>query len=409
MTGSGGVRHARRVLAAQTALAVAAVLLLACGAVVWGVAREQGRAADDALRRAVDRADADDLAEPPPGLHVFVLGPAGAVLRASPRSPAGLPDPRGLAATASGPAWTVLATRTGRFRTLTVVSGGDRIQAALDLAPADTERERLVTAAAVAMAVGIAGAVGIGWFVARRVMAPLGEALERQSRFVADASHELRAPLTLLSTRAQLLARDAATASPAWVEAEAGGLASDAGRLDEVIEDLLLSARLRGGIDRRDPVALDQVAAAALEAAGPHAGQLGVGLAGELAPATVLGAGTALRRVIDALLDNAVSLSPAGTEVRLTVAQRDGQAVLEVADQGPGLGQGGAGRLFERFAHGPQQAGRRVRFGLGLALVREVVNAHGGQVEAAPGAAGGAVFTVRLPSAGRPGRLPRSV
>jgi two-component system OmpR family sensor kinase len=405
------LRRAGLALALQSALAVAAILALV-GAVTFGlVVRDQRRAADDALRRAAEHTDPDDLTALPPEISLFILDAGGGVVRASPAPPTGLPDRRGLGARPGVPVWTWQSLPSGRFRTLTVTVGDRRVQAALNLAAQSAERTRLLAAALAAGLLGMAGAAMVGWFVARRAMAPLGEALDRQSRFVADAAHELRTPLTLVSTRAQLLAHDAGQVPPDRIRAEATTLAADAARLDEVIEDLLLSARLYGGLDRRQPVPLDRIAAQALAAARPHAGELGVRLIGELHPATVQGVPTALRRVVDALVDNAISYSPPHSKVAVRVRPAGPDVVLEVADQGAGLDQMAAGRLFERFAHGPQQQGRRARFGIGLALVREVVSAHGGRVEAAPAEQGqGATFTVRLPgSQASAGQAPRTV
>jgi two-component system, OmpR family, sensor kinase len=404
------LRRARLLLALQSALAVATVLALVGAVAFLVVLRDQDRAAEGALRRAAERTDEDDLARPPPGISLFVLNQDGSVAQASPRPPVGLPDPRGLAARPGAPVRTRLSLPAGRFRTLTAVVGGGRVQAALSLAAQEAERARLLTASLLAGLLGMAGAAAVGGFVARRAMAPLGEALERQGRFVADASHELRTPLTLLSTRAQLLARDAAEARPAQISVEAAAVAADAARLDEVIEDLLLSARLDGGLDRQELVALDQVAAAAVQAAGAHASQRGIHLAADLHPAAVLGVPTALRRVLDALLDNALSLSPGGTEVAVRVGVDGGDAILEVADHGPGIDQAAAKRLFERFAHGAELPGQRPRFGIGLALVREVVAVHAGRIEVRGRDGRGAAFMVRLPLAHRSRRrLPRSI
>ena len=404
------VRRARLLLALQSALAVAMVLALVGGAALWLIVRDQDRAAQGALRRAVEGTDQDDLARPPPGISLFILDQDGSVAQSSPRAPVGLPDRRGLTARPGAPVRTRLSLPAGRFQTLTVAVGRRRVQAALSLAAQQAERARLLTATLLAGLLGMAGAATVGGFVARWAMAPLGEALQRQGRFVADASHELRTPLTLLSTRAQLLARDAADGPPERIGAEAAALAADAARLDEVIEDLLLSAQLGSGLDRRELVALDQVAAAAVQAAGAHARQRGIQLAADLHPAAVLGVPTALRRVVDALADNALSLSPRGTEVAVRVAVDGDNAILEVADQGPGVDPAAAGRLFERFAHGAELPGQRARFGIGLALVHEVVAAHGGRIEVRAGDGRGAAFTVRLPLAHRSRRrVPRSV
>jgi signal transduction histidine kinase len=87
----------------------------------------------------------------------------------------------------------------------------------------------------------------MGLLLARRAVAPLGEAIERQGRFVADASHELRTPLTLLHTRAQLVRRNLDAGDLGTMREEIAALERDAGRTGEVIEDLLLSAELGGG------------------------------------------------------------------------------------------------------------------------------------------------------------------
>jgi signal transduction histidine kinase len=147
-----------------------------------------------------------------------------------------------------------------------------------------------------------------------------------------------------------------------------------------------------------------------VQAAGAHARQRGIQLATDLHPAAVLGVPTALRRVVDALADNALSLSPRGTEVAVRVAVDGDNAILEVADQGPGVDPAAAGRLFERFAHGAELPGQRARFGIGLALVHEVVATHGGRIEVRARDGRGAAFTVRLPLAHRSRRrVPRSV
>jgi two-component system, OmpR family, sensor kinase len=92
------------------------------------------------------------------------------------------------------------------------------------------------------------------------------------------------------------------------------------------------------------------------------------------------------------------------------VAVDGDNAILEVADQGPGVDPAAARRLFERFAHGAELPGQRARFGIGLALVQEVVAAHGGRIEVRAGDGRGAAFTVRLPLAHRSHRrVPRSV
>jgi signal transduction histidine kinase len=185
------------------------------------------------------------------------------------------------------------------------------------------------------------------------------------------------------------------------VREEVAALECDAGRMGEVIEDLLLSAELGGGNVERATVDLGALAADAASAAEGYASGTGVRIVSRLEPVWVEGAPTALRRVLLSLLDNAVAHAarPEG-EVRVAVFSGLKEAVLEISDNGDGFDQNMTQRLFDRFARDADTGARR-RFGLGLALVREVVAAHGGRVEAETRPGDGATFRVRLPSAPR--------
>ena len=180
--------------------------------------------------------------------------------------------------------------------------------------------------------------------------------------------------------------------------AESQALVADTRRLAEVVDDLLLSASLANQPSRGETVDLVALARAAVDAAGPYAAEHGVQISGPgpgESPVTVMGAPGPLRRVLDALIDNAVAHTLAGghVTVRVTAASK---VTVQVVDDGTGIDPAVAPRLFDRFAHGPGTAGRR-HFGLGLALVREVVQAHHGSVDAGPTPGGGATFTVTLP------------
>jgi signal transduction histidine kinase len=231
-------------------------------------------------------------------------------------------------------------------------------------------------------------------------MAPLCEAMERQRRFVADASHELRTPLTRLHTRAQLLVRRANTlALPDRVTADLRLLVRGSRQLGDVIDDLLLSARLRAMPRPTAPVDLSALADEVCrdEQVRTYLAGPAVTVRRDHGPWLVVGIESALRRVVSALVDNAIGHTPAGGAVTVTVGAAKGDTVrLSVHDTGVGFEQADAERMFERFARG--ETGRGRRFGIGLALVREVVDSHGGTIvaESAPGE--GATFTLTLPA-----------
>jgi two-component system OmpR family sensor kinase len=118
----------------------------------------------------------------------------------------------------------------------------------------------------------------------------------------------------------------------------------------------------------------------------------------------VVGDAARLRQVVDNLLANVRAHTPPGTTALVRVASDSGDAVLEVADNGPGLTEEQTSRVFERFYRAdPSRSRQRGGAGLGLGIVASIVAAHGGRVAASSSSSGGAVFTVRVPLAGTAG------
>ncbi|GAA2507696.1 sensor histidine kinase [Winogradskya humida] len=287
--------------------------------------------------------------------------------------------------------------------------GASVVQAVFDARFQISDRRHLLMAFLLAAAAGLAAAVLTGILVGSRAVAPLAEALGRQRRFVADASHELRTPIAQVHTRAQVLARRARTSGTDADRRDLDRLIGTTRRLGEIVDELLLSARLAaapGDLPPSAPVDLVRVARQAVAAAvGPDREMLLDAPGTELC---VAGIESALRRVADELLANSLTHTPPGGRITMTVrAAARNRVELVVDDTGPGFDPADAARLFDRFHRGAGATDRR--FGLGLALLREVVTSHGGTItaESRPGA--GATFTVRLPlapAAPREARLP---
>ncbi|MGI5239865.1 sensor histidine kinase [Dactylosporangium sp. CA-139066] len=280
---------------------------------------------------------------------------------------------------------------------------GTRTVGLLDVTAREESGERLIGSLLLAGLVGIAAAASIGAVLGRRAVRPLARALSLQRRFVADASHELRTPLAVLHTRAELLQRRLARGADAErMRAEADELVADTRALREVVEDLLLSAELSHRPAGGEPVDAAELARELVASVAPHAQTQDVTLctdAGE-EPVMVTGVRSSLRRALAALVDNAIAHVAAGGTVTVAVSGTQRQVLLAVVDDGVGLDPAQAERLLARFARGEQPADRPGRrFGLGLALVREVLEAHGGQlrIEGSPGQ--GARFTMILPAA----------
>jgi len=229
--------------------------------------------------------------------------------------------------------------------------------------------------------------------------------LVRQRRFVADASHELRTPLTSVLVNLELLAE-----SLHGDEGEAARSAlRSSQRMRRLVADLLLLARTDvGRVIPHEPCALDQIVVEAASELGPvsaaHEISLDVGrAAGGRGPIFVEGSLDELHRLTINLLENALRHTPAGTEIRVsTRIDGDGQALLVVEDDGPGVPEHLRETLFERFVRGAGDRGGS--FGLGLAIVRAVAETHGGSVVVEPtgerdGVSYGARFIVKLPVA----------
>jgi two-component system, OmpR family, sensor kinase len=215
--------------------------------------------------------------------------------------------------------------------------------------------------------------------------------LARQRAFVADASHELRTPLTAILANLELLdeqlrGEQAETAEAALRSAQ---------RMRRLVGDLLLLARADAG--RRSvhrPTDLAEVLAEAAAELQPVADGHDLRVQADRR-VIVDGARDELHRLVVNLMENAITHTPPGTCVRAAAHAGDGQVVVSVEDDGPGISEALAPRVFERFVRGRgEQAGSS---GLGLSIVRAVAEAHGGSVALEPAAGGGARFVVRLP------------
>ena len=228
---------------------------------------------------------------------------------------------------------------------------------------------------------------------------------ERMRRFIADASHELRTPLFGIKGFTELY-RMGGMPERADVDASMGRIEREAARLVELVEELLLLARLdeqAAAPLHLTPMDLRTLAADALHDLRALDPQRPVTLTGPgggpPGGAPVLGDEARLRRVTSNLVGNTVAHTPPGTPVRIGVGTEDGVAVLEVRDEGPGMTEDQAARAFDRFYRADEARGRAEGggAGLGLAIVDSLVRAHGGRIEVrtAPGA--GAAFRVLLP------------
>jgi heavy metal sensor kinase len=232
------------------------------------------------------------------------------------------------------------------------------------------------------------------------MLAGLEAAFAQARRFSADAAHELRTPLTALKGDMEVALRGAR--SPEEYRRVLHSGLEEVEHLIRLVEDLLLFSRSAAALGPPPArVELEPLVLEALETGARRAQGTGVTVrADALEPAAVLGDAGALRRALGNLVDNAVKYTPAGGKVELSLLAGEGQARIVVRDTGIGIDPADAARIFDPFVRLDAARSRNAGgAGLGLALVRAIVDAHGGAitVESTPGA--GSRFTVRLPLA----------
>lgn len=231
--------------------------------------------------------------------------------------------------------------------------------------------------------------------------ARLEELVGAQESFVADASHQLRTPLTSLRLRLELL--EGSLAEIPEAQSEAPGVAAALGevaRLSRLVDGLLALARAErtGASATAGIVDLGAVLRERAEAWRPVADDEGVGLEVDAASVTARATPDRLAQIVDNLLANAIEAAPDGSVVSLVVASGPAGAELHVADRGPGLPKEQRERAFDRFWSGRVGARRLGGSGLGLAIVRKLVEADAGTVELRARAGGGIDATVVLPA-----------
>src|SRR5215203_4511500 len=246
-----------------------------------------------------------------------------------------------------------------------------------------------------------------GLFMSRRAMRPVQEAFGRQRTFIADASHELKTPLTLIRADAEVLSRGIDDPNKASDNRElVDDLLGETDRMSAVLSDLLLLARLDA--DKisvsREPFDLALVLSETSERFAARAVAEGKNLevehSGKL-PAR----GDAERTVqtLAALLDNALRFTPSGGTITIEGEATDKHIRATVTDTGPGIAPESLDRIFERFYRADMHSAARSRglsgggTGLGLAIARDLARAQGGEVSAENAEGGGARFTLSLP------------
>jgi signal transduction histidine kinase len=224
-------------------------------------------------------------------------------------------------------------------------------------------------------------------------------AFDAQRLFVANASHELRTPLTASRALLEMVLSDP-TATVAEFRTATREALEESDRQEQLIDALLALAQGQRGLDRREPVRLDEIAEDVLADASAEAAASGVDCHRMLAPATVCGDARLIERLVSNLVLNAIHHNVRGGELELTVTDRDGAPRLSISNSGPIVPVGELERLLTPFQRlTPDRVGDGQGFGLGLSIVSAIADAHTASLELTACAEGGLVVEVRFPRA----------
>ena len=301
------------------------------------------------------------------------------------------------------------------------------------------DRQQLLIASGIALAVIAVAAAAIGWLIAGRVLRPLRTitaaarrisasslherlalhgpddelkeladtldglfarleaSFDAQRRFAANASHELRTPLTRERTLLQVTLADPAATTGTWQAVSQELLASNAEQ-EHLIEALLTLASSEAGPGEREPADLAAITSAALAAARPAISRLGLHVQADIQPAALDGDPLLVQQLAANLIDNAVRHNIPGGDIQVTTSTSHAGAVLSVTSSGQVIPAAEVDRLFQPFQRlGPRPARRDGGHGLGLSIVRAIATAHAATITAQPRPGGGLAIDVTFP------------
>ncbi len=342
-------------------------------------------------------------------IYTLTLNTDGVQLVVPGAPDAPLPDPDGQAAAAAwanGHDWRTVRLSSGeRVRLLTYrvsgVDGSVLVQMGRPLADQDRILNQLLVGLLTLGGLSAVGLSATSWFLAGRTLGPAQQAMERQQAFVSNASHELRAPLTLIRASAEVAQRTAPAGDGEW-QTLIGDVLQESDHMSRLVEDLLLLSRLDSGrIELAHvPVALADLLEDVRRQVGRVAAVHGVELTTGETTGRAWGDPVRLRQVLLILLDNALQHTPSGGSIQLSASAQGKQVRIVVADTGHGIPPEHLPHVFERFYRvDSTRHGNNAGAGLGLAIAKSLVEAQHGRIWLENDIAGGTKAMITLPAA----------
>lgn len=239
---------------------------------------------------------------------------------------------------------------------------------------------------------------GVSYFFARRTIRPIEDALEAQIRFTADASHELRTPLAVMQTEIEVALREKNLTAVESKRVLKSNL-EEVTRVRDLVDGLLRLARNGGAVEESARLNLAAVATTALERVAKLATAKKIVFERDIAKAEFCGDKENIIELAVILLDNAIKYSPPNKRIWVRTYREGQYAVLMVADEGEGIKASQLPHIFDRFYRADVSRTKQAvdGFGIGLSIARQIVEAHGGEIEAHSEVGVGSTFLVRLP------------
>lgn len=267
------------------------------------------------------------------------------------------------------------------------------------------EAKRGITIFLIYLNIGVLCLAGVlSYGLARRELKPMEAALDLQSRFTSDAAHELRTPLTAMKTEIEVALRGGEIIPGETRELLESNL-EEIDKLEALSGSLLKLAQYEGGMEKGEmsTVRLGAVVEEAVERVRRSADARGIGITFgiEEGEAAVVGDKVSLVEMLVILLDNSIKYSDAGTSINILTQQEKHHLLIQVLDQGYGIGEQDLEHVFDRFYRGkiPASKGQIEGYGLGLSIAKRIAELHRGSIAIESVTDGGTEVTVRLPLA----------
>jgi signal transduction histidine kinase len=241
---------------------------------------------------------------------------------------------------------------------------------------------------------------GVGYFLAGKTLKPIKKNFEAQKRFTADASHDLRTPLTIMKTEIEVALANKSSDNTKYREVLQSGL-EEIGTMSSLVEDLLALARSEGIQKKEEQEVLDYVSSltSLVERVKVQARNKHIDINLQTVPASIFVNKTNFMRAIQNVLNNAVHYTPLHGKIDITLSKKAKYFILTVSDTGVGISDEDLPHVFDRFYKASHSRNDQTGSGLGLSIAKEFIERYNGNIKVVSVLNKGTVVTIAVPEA----------